>query len=131
MMQYLVAHDCGYPLSRYTCRASLHVSQLISWILKRFAGVAAVSRHTPKKFWCRTFPPPFPRGVAPKFGSGKVSRYTGVSQLQFAGVALHCAIKMQYGKTLSCLFVWGAGGERTMCAICRKIGYRTDVPVRS
>ena len=27
-------------------------------------------------------PPPFPGGVAPKFGSEKVSRYTGVSQVQ-------------------------------------------------
>ena len=27
-------------------------------------------------------PPPVPGGVAPKFGSEKVSRYTGVSQLQ-------------------------------------------------
>ena len=32
-------------------------------------------------FWCRT-PPPVPGGVALKFGSEKVSRYTGVSQLQ-------------------------------------------------
>ena len=27
-------------------------------------------------------PPPFPGGVTPKFGSEKVSRYTGVSQVQ-------------------------------------------------
>ena len=38
--------------------------------LKRFAGVAPVSRYTPLK------------SVAPKFESEKVSRYTGVSQLQ-------------------------------------------------
>ena len=28
-------------------RAALHVSQLISWTLERFAGVAPVSRYTP------------------------------------------------------------------------------------
>ena len=57
----LVAHDCGYPLSRYTCRATrvaLHVSQLISWILERFAGVAPVSRYTPKNFGVAPSPPP-------------------------------------------------------------------------
>ena len=63
-------------------RVALHVSHLISWILKRFAGVAPVSRYTCKKFRCRTSPPLLPGGVAPKFGSEKVSRYTGVSQLQ-------------------------------------------------
>ena len=81
MAHDLVAHDCGYPLLRYT-RVALHVSQLISWILQRFAGVAPVSRYTPKNFGVATPPPPVPGGVAPKFGSEKVSRYTGVSQLQ-------------------------------------------------
>ena len=41
-----------------------------------------MSRYTPQNFWCRTPPPAVPRGVAPRFGSEKVSRYTGVSQLQ-------------------------------------------------
>ena len=41
-----------------------------------------MSRHTPQTIWCGTFPPQFPGGVAPKFGSEKVSRYTGVSQVQ-------------------------------------------------
>ena len=41
----LVAHDCGHPCR--ATRVALHVSQLISWILKRFAGVAPVSRYTP------------------------------------------------------------------------------------
>ena len=63
-------------------RVALHVSQLISWILERFAGVAPVSRYTPKNFGVAPPPPPGPGGVAPKFGSEKVSHYTGVSQLQ-------------------------------------------------
>ena len=37
----------------------------------------------PLKILVSYLPPPVPRGVAPKFGSEKVSRYTGVSQLQF------------------------------------------------
>ena len=40
-----------------------------------------MSRYTPKNFGVAP-PPPVPGGVAPKFGSEKVSRYTGVSQLQ-------------------------------------------------
>ena len=64
----LVAHDCGYPLSRCTCRAT---------------RVAADFLDTPPKISVsRLPPPPVPGGVAPKFGSEKVSRYTGVSQLQ-------------------------------------------------
>ena len=64
-------------------RVALHVSQLISWILERFAGVAPVSRYTLKILVSLAPPPPpVPGGVALKFGSEKVSRYTGVSQLQ-------------------------------------------------
>ena len=36
----------------------------------------------PLKILVSRLPPPVPGGVAPKFGSDKVSRYTGVSQLQ-------------------------------------------------
>ena len=36
----------------------------------------------PKHFGVAPAPPPVPGGIAPKFGSEKVSRYTGVSQLQ-------------------------------------------------
>ena len=77
----LVAHDCGYPLSRYTCRATRVAADFLDFIAfcRCSTGVAL----HPLKFWCRTSPPPpVPGGVAPKFGSEKVSRYTGVSQLQ-------------------------------------------------
>ena len=76
----LVAHDCGYPLSRYTCRATRVAADFLDFIAfcRCSTGVAL---HPPKS-WCRTSPPPFPGGVAPKFGSEKVSRYTGVSQVQ-------------------------------------------------
>ena len=72
----LVAHNCGYPLSRYTCRATRVFPGFYS-----VPGVAPVALH-PLKILVSHLPPPFPGGVAPKFGSGKVSRYTGVSQLQ-------------------------------------------------
>ena len=62
---------------------ALHVSQLISWILERFAGVSTgVALHPLKISVSHLSPPPVPGGVAPIFGSEKVSRYTGVSQLQ-------------------------------------------------
>ena len=83
----LVAHDCGYPLSRYTCRATRVAADFLDFIA--FCSCSTgVALHPLKilvshqKFWCRTSPPPVPGGVAPKFGSEKVSRYTGVSQLQ-------------------------------------------------
>ena len=41
-----------------------------------------MSRYTPKNFGVAPPPPLVPGGVAPKFGSEKASRYTGVSQLQ-------------------------------------------------
>ena len=41
----IVAHDCGYPLSRYTCRATRVAADFLD--LESFAGVAPVSRYTP------------------------------------------------------------------------------------
>ena len=71
---------CGDHLSRYTCRATRVAADFLDFraICRCSTGVAL----HPLKFWCRTSPPPAPGGVAPKFGSEKVSRYTGVSQLQ-------------------------------------------------
>ena len=77
----LVAHDCGYPLSRYTCRATRVAADSLDFIAfcRCSTGVAL----HPLKILVSHLPPPLARGgVAPKFGSEKVSRYTGVSQLQ-------------------------------------------------
>ena len=76
----LVAHDCGYPLSRYTCRAARVAADFLDFIAfcRCSTGVAL----HPLKISVSHPPPPVPGGVAPKFGSEKVSRYTGVSQLQ-------------------------------------------------
>ena len=78
----LVAHDCGYPLSRYTCRATRVAAGFLDFIAfcRCSTGVAL---HPLKILVSHLAPPPaVPGGVAPKFGSEKVSRYTGVSQLQ-------------------------------------------------
>ena len=77
----LVAHDCGYPLSRYTCRATRVATDLLDFIAfcRCSTGVAL---HPLKILVSHLAPPAVPGGVAPKFGSEKVSRYTGVSQLQ-------------------------------------------------
>ena len=63
-------------VSRYTCR---------SWFpgfLKRFAGVAPVSRYTPKNFGVAPPPPCAGRCRTEIWLSEKVLRYTGLSQLQ-------------------------------------------------
>ena len=62
-----------------------------------------MSRYTPLKFWCRTLPPPpVPGGVAPKFGSEKVSRYTGVSQLQLRVSRYTMQLRLEQNKNLDC-----------------------------
>ena len=88
----LVAHDCGYPLSRYTCRATRVAADFLDF--RAFGRCSTgVALHPLKILVSHLSSPPFPGGVAPKFGSEKVSRYTGVSQATVAGVALHCATK--------------------------------------
>ena len=76
----LVAHDCGYPLSGYTCRATRVAADFLDFIAfcRCSTGVAL----HPLKILVSHLAPPVPGGVAPKFGSEKVSRYMGVSQLQ-------------------------------------------------
>ena len=77
----LVAHDCGYPLSRHTCRATRVAADFLDFIAfcRCSTGVAL---HPLEILVSHLSPPCVPGGVAPKFGSEKVSRYTGVSQLQ-------------------------------------------------
>ena len=77
----LVAHDCGYPLSRYTCRATRVAADFLDFIAfcRCSSGVAP---HPLKILVSHLSPPPVPGGVAPRFGSEKVSRYTGLSRVQ-------------------------------------------------
>ena len=55
-IQTLVAHDCGYPLSRDTCRTTRVAAAYLDFIAfcRCSTGVAL----HPLKIWCRTFPPP-------------------------------------------------------------------------
>ena len=55
----LVAHDCGYPLSRYTCRATRVAADFLDFIAfcRCSTGVAL---HPPKNFGVAP-PPPCPR----------------------------------------------------------------------
>ena len=64
----LVAHDCGYPLSRYTCRATRVAADFLDFIAFCRCGTG-VALH-PLKILVSHLPPPLvPGGVAPKFGS--------------------------------------------------------------
>ena len=76
-----IAHDCGYPLSRYTCRATRVAADFLDFIAfcRCSSGVAP---HPLKILVSHLSPPPLPGGVAPKFGSEKVLCYRGVSQVQ-------------------------------------------------
>ena len=84
-------------MSRYTCRTTRVAADFLDFIAfcRCSSGVAPhplkilVSHLSP--------PPPFPGGVAPKFGSEKVSRYGvyGFVAGTDAGVALHCATELQ------------------------------------
>ena len=77
----VVAHDCGYPLSRYTCRATRVAADFLDF--RAFCRCSTgVALHPLEILVSHLSPPPFPGGVAPKLGSEKVSRYRGVSQLQ-------------------------------------------------
>ena len=93
-MRSLVAHDCGYPLSRCTCRATRVAADFLDFIA--FCSCSTAVALHPLKILVSHLPPPVPGVVAPKFGSEKVSRDTGVAGT-VAGVALHCATKMRTG----------------------------------
>ena len=78
--QTLVAHDCGYPLSRYTCRTTRVATDFLDFIAfcRCSTGVAL----HPLKILVSHLAPPCPgRCRTEIWGSEKVSRYTGVSQL--------------------------------------------------
>ena len=81
LLGHLVAHDCGHPLSHYTCRATRVAADFLD--LRVFCRCSSgVAPHRLNILVSHLPPPPFPGGVAPKLGSEKVSRYTGLSQVQ-------------------------------------------------
>ena len=94
----VLAHDCGYPLSRYTCRATRVAADFLEF--RAFCRCSTgVALHPLKISVSHLPPPPVPGGVAPKFGSEKVSRYTGVSQLQLR--VSRYTVQLSFGDVLS------------------------------
>ena len=77
------------------CRATLVAADFLDFtaFCRCSSGVAP----HPLKISVSHLSPPFLGGVAPKFGSEKVSRYTGGVAGTVAGVALHCATKFRIG----------------------------------
>ena len=83
----LVAHDCGYPLSRYTCRATRVAADFLDFIAfcRCSTGVALHPLKT-------LVSPPWPRRCRTEIWVWKgVALHGGVAGT-VAGVALHCAI---------------------------------------
>ena len=77
----LVAHDCGYPLSRYTCRATRVAADFQDF--RAFCRCSTCVALHPLKILVSHLPPPPRAGrCRTEIWVWKVSRYTGVSQLQ-------------------------------------------------
>ena len=90
----LVAHDCGYPLSRYTCRATRVAADFLDFIA--FCRCSSGVAPHPLKILVSHLPPPPPmcREVSHRnlvVWKG-VALHGGVAAT-VAGVALHCATK--------------------------------------
>ena len=122
----VVAHDCGYPLSRYTCRATRVAADFLEF--RAFCRCSTGVALRPLKILVSHLPPPVPGGVAPKFGSEKVSRYTGVSQLQLR--VSRCTVQLSRILDIQCMdlpklhvsWVFGAGIFKapTFCNVSSK-----------
>ena len=109
----LVAHDCGYPLSRYTCRATRVAADFLDFIAfcRCSTGVAL----HPLKILVSHLPPPCAgrcrtevwvwKGVALPQLQLRVSRYT---------VQLSPHVRLLHGK------MWALGSDLGLLEICRQ-----------
>ena len=77
----LVAHDCGYPLSRYTCRATRIAADFLDFIA--FCRCSTSVALHPLKTLVSHLPPPVCREVSHR------------NLVVWKGVALHCATKFR------------------------------------
>ena len=68
-------HSGGYPLSRYTCRATRVATDFLDFIAFCRCSTGVALSH-PLKVLVSHLPPPVPGGVAPKFGCLKRCRAT-------------------------------------------------------
>ena len=104
LIAHLVAHDCGYPLSRYTCRATRVAADFLDFIpfCRCSTGVAPhplnilVSRLPPCPGRCRT-----------EIWVWKGVALHGRVAATIAGVALHCATKIAHLVAKSWFFFGG------------------------
>ena len=79
----LAAHDCRYPLSRYTCRATTRVAADFLDFIAFCRCSTGVAPHPLKILVSHLPPPPMPREVSHRNLGLKRCRATrGVSQLQ-------------------------------------------------
>ena len=87
----LVAHDCGYPLSRYTCRATRVAADFLDFIAfcRCSTGVAL----HPLKILVSHLPPPCAGRCRTEIWVRKGVALHGGIAATVAGDALHCATK--------------------------------------
>ena len=87
----LGAHDCGYPLSRYTCRATRVAANFLDFIAfcRCSTGVAL----HPLKILVSHLPPPCAGRCRTEIWVWKGVALHGGVAATVAGVALHCATK--------------------------------------
>ena len=88
----LVAHDCGYPLSRYTCRATRVAADFLDFIAfcRCSTGVAL----HPLTILVSHLPPPCPGRCRTEIWVWKGVALHGGFAATVAGVALHCATEV-------------------------------------
>ena len=103
----LVAHDCGYPLSRYTCRATRVAADFLDFIAfcRCSTGVAL----HPLKILVSHLPPPCAGRCRTEIWVWKGVALHGGVAATVAGVALHCATKHN---SLLDKILWLAGARQ-------------------
>ena len=108
------------------CRATRVAADFLDFIAfcRCSSGVAP---HPPKIFGVAPSPPPppFPGGVAPKFGSEKVSRYTGVSQVQLRVSRYTVQLSRGFEKGLADRLGWRKGISLRPCSYAPLMSMRT------
>ena len=87
----LVAHDCGYPLSRYTCRATRVAADFLDFIAFCRCSTGVVLH--PLKILVSHLPPPCVGRCRTEIRVCKGVALHGGVAATVAGVALHCATK--------------------------------------
>ena len=94
-LPWVVAHDCGYPLSRYTCRATRVAADFLDF--RAFCRCSSgVAPHPLKTLVSHLSPPPIPGRCRTEIWVWKGVALHGGVAATVAGVALHCATKLPW-----------------------------------